>query len=387
VNVFAFGSGLYDSALPQLSAGTSEYGSAVGFDVGGGVSLQHALKDGTFSLSYKGDYHRYAVSTYANGINQNLSLLFSKRLSRQWSVVMQGSGGVISYGGQVYNESPASGTSVLTNPLSSQSRFATGGITVTYQQTRRLSYSFGGEGFLNNYNYRGAVDSFGASGTASINYRTTARTTIGATYTRTYFTYAGSTGTTNIDSGFLNLHHTFNSRWSGSLSGGVSHVHTQGVITEPVTLLLDQQLVTGYLVGPYNHTSLSPSFQGSITRNLHHAFLLISGGQGVNAGNGTLLTSKSQYGGVTFSATHHLTNFSFGGGFNRLTSIANTVSNQYTAANASVSYGFNIVRYLSANFSYNFTHYDTLYSLKGVNESRITFGLSFSSKSIPLTLF
>ena len=387
VNVFAFGNGLYDSSLPQVSAAGSRYGSALGYDVGGGLTVGHGLKDGTFSLSYKGDYRRYEKSSYSNGINQNLSLLFSTRLSRQWSVLLQTGGGVVSYGGQIYSESSSSGTNVLTNPLSSQSRFANAGITLTYQQTKRLSYSFGGQGFYNNYNYAGAVSSVGGTGTASLNYRTTARTTFGGSYSHSYFVYAGSTGTTNIDSGFLTLQHTFSDHWFASVSGGVSRSHAKGVISEPVTFLLGQQLVTGYIVGPYNRTSLSPNYQGSLTRNIRHAFITVSGGQGVNAGNGTLFTSKNQYGGVTYSATHRLTNFSFGGNYSRLTSLSNTTSLRYTSATASASYGFPIFHYVSGNLRYDFIHYDNLYGLAGVNENRVSLGISFSSKSIPLTLF
>jgi hypothetical protein len=387
VNVYAFGNGLWDSALPQVSNTGSYRGSAFGYDAGGGLTLGHQLKDGTFSLSYRGDYRSYGKTSYSNGTNQNLSLLFSKRLSRQWSVILQAGGGLVSYGGQVYSESSAPGTTLLTNPLSSESRFANGGVTLTYEQTRRLSYTFSGQGFYNSYSYAGAISSIGGTGTASLNYRTTSRTTIGGSYSHTYFSYSGSAGNTSIDSGFLTLQHTFPAHWFISLSGGVSHSHTKGIISESVTILLDQQLVTGFIVGPYNSTTYSPSFQGSITKNIRHSFLSLSGGQGVNAGNGTLLTSKNQYVGATFSQVHHLSNFSFSGGYSRLTSLANTVSVRYTSATASVSYGFPIVRYLSGNIRYDFTHYADLYNLRGVNDNRITLGLSFSSKSIPLTLF
>jgi hypothetical protein len=78
---------------------------------------------------------------------------------------------------------------------------------------------------------------------------------------------------------------------------------------------------------------------------------------------------------------------SFGGAFTRLTSVANTVSSQYSTATASASYGFNIVRYVNGNVRYDFIHYDNLYSLNGLNESRFSFGFSFDSKSVPLTLF
>jgi hypothetical protein len=387
VNLYAFGNGSYDTALPKVTSAGTGYGGAFGYDVGGGISAGHELKDGTFSFSYRGDYRHYNGSTYSNGTNQTLNLLFSKRLNRQWSVLVQAGGGIVSYGGQVFSESATPGTNVLSNPLSSESRFANAGFTLTYQQTRRLSYTLGGQGFYNNYNYAGAISSVGGTGTASINYRTTARTTIGGSYSRSYFVYTGSSGKTDIDSGFLTLQHTFSARWFGSVSGGVSRARTHGIITEPITILLDQQLVTGYVTGPYSHTSISPSFQGSLTYHNRHSLLSFSGGQGVNAGNGTLLTSKNLYGGTTFSVTHKLTNFSLSGGYSRLSSLANTVSERYSSATFSAAYGFNIVRFLSCNLRYDFIHYDNLYDLNGVNENRFTLGLSFSSKSIPLSLF
>ncbi len=383
VNVFAFANGIYDTALPEV--GTNGYGSSFGYDVGGGITAGHSLHDGTFSISYRGDYRHYQESNYANGTNQSLALIFTKRLTRQWSLSTQVNGAVISYGGQFYSESAAPG--LLTNPLSSQSRFASAGIFMTYEQTRRLSYTFGGTGFYNNFNYNGAVTSIGGTGTASVNYRTTARTTIGGSYSHTYFSYSGNVGSSQIDSGFLTLQHTFSRAWVVSLSGGVSRSHAQGIIEEPITILLGQQAVSGFIVGPYNRVSISPSFQGSLTYNRRHSLFSLTGGQGVNAGNGTFLTSRAQFVGGTYSITHKKQNLSFGGGYNRLESIANTVSIPYTTATLSASYGFNVVRYISADLRYDFIHYDSLYRLNGLNESRFTFGLNFSSKSIPMTLF
>jgi hypothetical protein len=388
INVFAFGNGLYDTELPQLTpSGSNIYGGAWGYDVGGGLTGGHNFKDGVFSISYRGDYRHYQNNGYGNGTNQNLALLFTKRLSRHWSVQMQGGGGIISYGGEFYTSEPTAGPSVLTNPLSSSSRYANAGATLTYEQTRRLSYTFGGQFFYNSYNYSGAFSSKGLSGTVSANYRTTARTTVGATYSRSYFTYGGALGSTTIDGGFLTLSHLFPQHWTISLSAGIDHTHAHGVITQPIELLIGQQLVTGFITGPYNTSSNSPSYQGTISRNMHHSSFAVSGGQGVNAGNGTYLTSKDQFVSTTYSLTRRLTNLSFGGGYTRLTSIANTITNKYSTATFSVSYGFNLVKYVSADLRYDFVHYDNLFQLNGLNESRFTFGFSFSSKSVPLTLF
>jgi hypothetical protein len=151
--------------------------------------------------------------------------------------------------------------------------------------------------------------------------------------------------------------------------------------------LLGQQLVSGFITGPYDRTYYAPSFQLGVSRNIKRSLVSISGGQGINAGNGTFLASKDQFVSGTLSFTHQSRNLSFAGAYTRLTSIANTVSSQYTTANLSVAYGFNIVRYVNGNLRYDFIHYDNLYQLNGLNESRFSFGFSFDSKSVPLTLF
>lgn len=386
-DIFGFANATYDTALPLLSPGAQAFGSAWGVSAGGGLSAGHKLKDGVFSISYRGDYRHYFSNTFSNGTDQSLSLLFSERLSRHWTIGIQGSGGTIVYGGDFYAASPSLGSTVLTNPLSNQSRFVNAGINLTYEQTRRLSYTFGGQFFLSNYNYNQAIDSVGGSGTASVNYRTTARTTIGASYTRTYFAYSGSSGDTTVNGAYLTGSHVFTGHWNVSISAGVSQTHSKGIITEPIAFLFEGIPVTGYITGPYDRTNYAPTFQGTISRNLKRSLFTVTGGQGINAGNGTFLASKDQFANGTLSFTHGHRNLSFGGGYTRLVSVANTISSSYSTATLSASYGFNVVRYLSANLRYDFIHYANFYSLNGVNESRFSLGFSIDRKGIPLTLF
>jgi len=43
---------------------------------------------------------------------------------------------------------------------------------------------------------------------------------------------------------------------------------------------------------------------------------------------------------------------------------------------------------VSANFRYDLIHYDQAFSLiSSITEQRVSFGLSLSTKSVPLTLF
>lgn len=387
VNYFLFANGIYDTRIPVLQGSQSGTSGSFGYDVGGGVSAYHEFHDGAFSLSYRGDYRNYVSSSYGSGTDQNLTLGFSKRLSRHWSLSSTVAGGILEYGGGSYSVTPSAASSVISNPFSTQTRFADVSLSLAYQQTRRLSYIFGGNFYLNNYNYAGSINSIGGSGSASILYRLTARTSLAGTYSRTYYSYSKGVGQTTLDGLSVTLTHQFQDHWQASLSVGADRSHTSGIITIPVAILFGQQIVTGYETGPYDRVSYTPSVQATVTRYLRHSSLSFSGGQGVLPGNGTFLTSRDQFANATYSYSTRRSNISGGGGYFRLESIANNVSQSYSTANLSVSYGYTLRRYLSANVRYDYIHYGGLFSYGSLNESRFSFGLSLSSKSIPMTLF
>jgi hypothetical protein len=387
VNVFAFANGIWDSRVPILTTNQSGYGSGIGWEAGGGIDLSHQFRDGGITLSYQGSYRDYPSSTFHGGTQQSLALAYSKRLSKRWSFGASVSGGILSYGSSYYGAS-AIGTSISTNPFSSESRFLDAGVSVSYAQSRRLSYVFSGAYFLSNYSYGGSFSSYGGDGGAAIYYRLTARTTIGGSYTHTYYTYSHGAGRSNMDNVSLTLSHRFPEHWQLDLSAGVTHVHSQGIIAEPVTVIFDGEIVTGYEIGAYNRTIYSPSFSASVSRAYRRSSFSIGGGQNVAAGNGTFLASRSQYATAIYSmALSHRSTLGFGASYIRLSSVANSVSSDYETLGLSANYGINFWRYLNANFRYDFLHYGGLFGFSGLNESRVSVGLSVSSKRVPLTLF
>ncbi|HMF75925.1 MAG TPA: hypothetical protein VK604_09720 [Bryobacteraceae bacterium] len=388
VNFYVFGNAIYDSRLPILSSSGQTLGNGSwGYQVGGGVTLAHQFRDGDISLSYRGDYRDYTSTRFGGGTDQNLSLLYNKRLSRHWTVSLPVSAGVLLYGAGGYIVSPSAGSAVAPNPLSPQTRYVQTGVNFTYQQTRRLSYVFSGNFFLNDYNYVGAIGSKGVSGAASALYRITGKTTVGATYSHSYYHYAQGAGTTSVDGESLSLTHDFPDHWQASLSAGINRTYTQGVVSTPVSVLLGQQTVQGFFVGPYERTTYVPSFQGSLTRFFRHSSASLTGGQGVIPGNGTFLTSRDQFLTGLYSLSMRRSNIGLATSYFHLTSIANVVTSSYTTESFNASYGYVLRRHLSANVSYSFLHYGNLFSLGSINDNVITLGLSLSTQSLPLGLF
>ena len=385
-NFYAFGDGAYDTYAP-LQNGHSNNG-AFGWDVGGGVNGVHTFRDASLSLSYRGDYRDYKSSFFGSGTDQNLSLAYGKRLGRRWTFGVSTSAGIIFYGGTFFSVEPTLTGIVPTNPFTSETKFLSSGLSLSYQQTRRLSYSFSGSFFLQRYNYAGAVGTTGGSGSGSVFYRITSRTTVGGTYSHSYFVYQANAGQAQIDSIEATLSHQFHSHWSVSLSGGVTRSGVSGTAFVPVVLMLPGgQTVGGYQVGKYNTVSDFPSFSGTVSHGYHRSQFSVSAGQGIVAGNGYFLASKSQYLNGVYSYSYRRSNISAGGGYFRLSSVANSVSNTYSSSSLSFNYGVSLMRYLGANFRYDYVHYGTLNPYTGITDNRLSFGFSFSSKSIPLTLY
>ncbi len=385
VNVFASGGGVYDGNRAVLNSGQSGAGS-FGFTVGGGVQAFHTFRNSVLSLSYSGNYTDYQGSGYGTGTNQNLSLVYSRRLGRRWNLGLVESAGIYRYGVSYYGQ-PNGATPALANPFSPVTKFLSSGISMSYKQTARLSYAIAGDFFLGRYSYPGAIGTTGVSGSGSVTYQFSGRTSVGGTYSHSYFAYQHNAGQADIDGGYFNISHRFGETWTANVSVGITRSDSSGIISVPVSVILNGQQVTGYAVGPYSLTRTTPSFQGSVSRQYRRVIITGSAGQVVSPGNGIYLASRNQF--VSGSASYSLrrSNISASGGYFHLTSLANAISTGYSTGSFGASYGYTLTRHIAANFRYDYYRYGNVYSYRGVGDNRLSFGLSFSSKSIPLTLY
>jgi hypothetical protein len=389
VNVFAYGDVAVDTNN-LLLGNTGQVNNNVGwgYDVGGGIDLYHAFRSAELTFAYTGGYRSYQTSSYFNGTTQNLASYFVKRLSRRVSMNVGIGAGQILYGGSYFTSSATAGSPIVTNPFSPETRYLSASLGFNFVQTRRLSYSLYGDFFLARYNYPGSIGTTGAAGGASVNYRITARTSVSGVYSHSYFTYQRNAGSATADQIGLNLFHQFGGHWSASVFGGVARSNASGTVLVPVTLIVNNQPIGGYVVGRYSQIAYFPSVSGTVSRIFRRSILSINGGEGIaGSGNGYFLASKDVYITGIYSYSLHRQNISMAGSWFRLTSVANTVAHDYSSAVYSVSYGRSLMRYVGAFAQYNFVRYGSLPPYNGVSDNRFVFGFNFSSRSVPLTLF
>jgi hypothetical protein len=384
-NIYAYGDGVYDST--QQTLGSSSTGGA-GFSVGGGITGSKTFGSAILSVNYRGDFRDYSTSFGSNGTDQYLSLIYTKRLSRRWTISFVETGGILFYGNAYYSTlTPGSG-SVDTNPFSPTTRFLSSGVTASYRQTARLTYSVTGDFYLNRYSYPGAIGSTGGVFSGSAMYQLTPRTSVGVTYSHDNFYFQQNAGSTTVDGGFLTMKYKFGRNWEAYGSGGVTRAHSQGIITIPVEVIVGGQPVTGYAIGNYDTVKLIPTFTGGVTHRLGSFNLAANAGHSVNPGNGTYLTSSNTFfGGVISRSVGKQSTFSASVTYSRLSSIANQISQSYSQTFLTASYSRILVPHVSCYFAYQYDRYGSLLGYGSSSLNRILVGFAFSTKNVPMTQF
>ncbi|MFL6415907.1 MAG: hypothetical protein ACJ74Y_09595 [Bryobacteraceae bacterium] len=387
-NYFGTFTGVYDSYAPTYnSLGQPVNHGSFGYSIGGGLSGYHAFRRATLSLSYSGNYRNYNNPLFSNGTDQNFAIAYTRRLSRRWTMGLSGNAGTVLYGSGYLGTASEGADAVATNPFSANTRYASAGFSLAYQQTRRWSYVVSGNFFLQRYSYANAIGATGGSGNVGVNYRVTARTTVSVDYGASGFTYQYGSGDSRLNSISGSVSHMFPHNWFVSFNGGITRSNISGFISIPVSALTGNVGAGGYVVGQYSTSSNFPAFGGSVIRNFRRFQISASGGQSIISGNGYYLASRNQYLNGTYSKSFRRSNFSLGGNWYRLKSAANTVAYSYSAGGLGASYSYQLMRYLGSNFRYDYVRYGNLVPYPAITDHRLSFGLTLSSRSVPLTLY
>ena len=383
-NFFAFADGVFDSNGTYLGAANS--GGGVGIDVGGGASGYHQFSKGTVSLDYHGDYRDYQTQGFGSGTDQSLAF-FYQRLGKRWNFSVGESAGIFYAGGTYYSTAPSpQNPSVLVplNPLSSRTKFEGTTLSAEYRQSLRLSYEVSASYFLNRYTGFETIGSNNIVGLGSVHYRLTRRTTLSGSYSHSLYHYQHNGGDSNVDAGYATLSHDFASHWQISGSGGISRSNSVGTVLIPVLLQNQQQLIPIYAVGHYNQTTIIPYLQGTVVRLMRRSTVSVSGGQSIGPGNGFYLASKTINVNGYYMYTMRRSNLSAGGYFSRLVSAANAINAQQASVGLDASYSYNIMRHVGLSLRYDYLRFSNLGNLNVPADSRISFGVYFTSKDIPI---
>lgn len=386
-NYFATLGADYDSNGQYVGGGTGR-GSAEGLTIGGGISGVHTWATSMFSLSYRGNYNDY-FGGFGHTDQQSLIALYQKRW-RRWTLNASISGGILYEQATAYGTDGSglvdTGSLVQSNPFSTETRYASAQVGMSYLQTQRLSYSFSGSYLIDRYNSLAASGFHDPTGSVSVNYRLTRRTSFGGTYSHSDYVYQHNIGSNQVDNLFLNVEHDFASHIILSASAGGTRASGAGSIVFPTGLFYQGQPL--YIRENYHQTNYLPYLAFTASKQYQHTSMYVNASESVTPGNGIFLTSRTI--GVSGSVNQQFrrSNAGIGASYSRLEGALTLPGyGQTTTRGIDVSYSYNLLRHVGVNARYDYLSYGSYGFLQTKPDNHLQLSIYFESKDIPLTLY
>jgi hypothetical protein len=387
VNLYAFANAVYDSNISYVTQ-SSRGGDVTTFggeggQVGGGVSLHHMIKHGAITLSYNGSFTKYSRSQLTNGTNQFLLASFSKMLTRRWIMNITENLSFISNGSQAFIDVPANGSIPPVQPFGQKIFYDTTALYLSYQQTHRLNYFFGGTLFTSRYRPTNLSGYGGVTGSAGVGYRFTQRTRLDGTYSYSRFSYTTGDASSILNSMTAALMHEVGQHWRLGATVGISHVQSSG----EASFLLPGTTGLVLVSGKYKTSTFTPVYTGSATRLFRTGSFTVTGGENVSGGNGVYLTSRNLF--INSSGTKQIAKkltVTGAFGYSRLSSLANAAGT-FGAANYGANAGYELTPHIYLTANYTGWHYPKLSGVQRQFATQATAGITFASHNYPIGMF
>lgn len=389
---------VYDTGLATVGVndqGQLANAAAAGVEIAGGISGTHSWEHTLIGIDYRGAFRDYNRQTFYDGSDQSLRLGLTQKLARHYTFSLRESGGLFSrdFGliglpGTIPYDPTSNSYVPQSDFFDNRTIYLSTQADLTVQVSTRLSFNFGGDGFLARRRSTALYGVTGSAARADMEYRITRRTTIGAGYSYTWFDF------TRVFSG--TWLHTFVGSYSVRLNRSTEFTAYAGAMRAENRFIQNVPLdpvvaaVLGISEGNVIEHSIStvPTFSARLSRAVSTGVLFLGGSRTITPGNGLFLTSKvtTAYGGYTYTGLRRWS-FSLTASMDRGDSIANIIGNyndyggqiqasrQVSRAVHAIT-SFSARRYSSPNFAgYNRPIYD----------ARI--GVGFSPGDLPLRIW
>jgi hypothetical protein len=200
--------GIYDSGLVPFTTNAQgnliNVGGAYGVETGFGVIGSRRWKRDKLSIEYKGAYRQYSVSDVPQGLDQFLNLAYSRQLTRRLILDLKDTAGTVSLANGAFSYLPLSNTDLFAIPANElfdiRTNFVQSRVDLTWQQTARLSFGIGGEGFVVRRSSLALAGLDGYDARANVAYRLSSRQTVSGDYNYTYYDFQRAFGDSKLQS-------------------------------------------------------------------------------------------------------------------------------------------------------------------------------------------
>jgi hypothetical protein len=386
--------GIYDSGLTPVTVtpqgdvpSIGSFGLEAGFGVIGSRSWAHDK----LSLEYRGTYRHYTNNSYFDGTDQFLDLAYSHLLSRHITLDLKETAGITSLANGAFSYVPLTNTDLFAVPANelfdNRTEFLQSRVDLIWQKSARLSFGFGGEGFLVRRRSFALAGLNGYNGRANVAYRLSRRQTLSANYEYTSFDFQRQFGNSKLQIGTLGYAIGLSRKWDFSMQVGGIRVSTSGltqVALDPAIAIIVGQNVA---IVTFSRVLYVPMIEGRLIRRFDRSSLSVGYALGVTPGNGVYLTSRQNVGSADYSYTgYRRLTVGVNASYGTMTAVGQTLG-QLTNFQAGVGTTYKLGRATHIIVRYDYRHYTTQNSFYLKDSNRVMVGLAFSPGSTPLAIF
>ena len=388
-------SGIADSTLTPFL--TDAHGNLIhipylyGLEVDGGVYGVHSWKRSQLALNYVGSYTRFVNYDAYNSTNHALSLGYTLQISRRLTLDLHDSAGALTYGtGQVADAASTDLNASFTPQVrlfDTRTYYLQSGVSATWLQSARMSYTFGADAFLQDLKSTGLSNAWGYDINGSMRRRMSKTTTLGVVYSFSHFEFPEYFSTSNSNT-FHGLYATsLGAFWTLSIEAGATLTQGQTLVSFTLNPVLAAIFGQSTFQGISNYQTVYPSGTVTLKRRFQRASLGFNYFRGVNSGNGAYNTARLDNAGAFISYTGlRKWNLGADGGYYTIKAVGQ-VQGSYSQYSAGAGITYSLGRDIHLAMRYDFRDQQIDLSNYKHSGSRVTIGLNFSPGNLPLSLW
>ena len=353
----------------------------------------HSWRTSQVGIDYRGDFYHYNGNSFYDGSNHSLMIGYTYQQSRRLYFDLQGLagiysnflGGIPSVLGSVNLPGFINSNGLLL--FDSRTYFGQGGAGMTYLFSARSSFTLEGAGFDVARQSAALIGVVGYTAGARYQYRLSRNTTIGARYQREHFQYPNFFGNSDINAytGFLGTR--LGPLWTLSVGGGAFQSGVVGLQSVALPPAVAAILGVTSTIQVFRANNWLPTGEISLNRKMKNASLGFSYARSVSPGNGVYLTSRSESGLGTYSYMGiRKLSFSISGGYWSIDSLGQGIP-PYRSFIGGTGFTYTLFRDLHATGRYDLRQQQIYIAGYRDTSYRVTFGLTYSPGTLPLSLW
>jgi hypothetical protein len=327
----------------------------------------------------------------AQGLDQFLNLAYSRQLTRRLILDLKDTAGTVSLANGAFSYLPLSNTDLFAIPANElfdiRTNFVQSRVDLTWQQTARLSFGIGGEGFVVRRSSLALAGLDGYDARANVAYRLSSRQTVSGDYNYTYYDFQRAFGDSKLQSVSLGYSVGLSRKWDFSLRGGGIRIDSLGITQVAIDPAIAAIVGQNFADVTYKRVVYAPLGEARMMRRFDRSSLTLDYSMGASPGNGVYLTSRQTAGTVGYSYTGvRRWTFALNSGYSELSSVGQTLG-KYTNLQGGAGVTYKVGRETHIQFRYDYRHYTTQNNIYQMDSNRVSLGLAFSPGETPLAIW